>query len=256
MTYRNYLIKNNPTSSYLLRIKIPKDLRYYFDGKIGFTMSLKNGIHSQSVVFAQILQMEVQSIFNSIRMGTMSKIDVSQIKDILRDKIERTLSHSQWVVTDTNTFVESKVKKKIDEINDEERILKTQIEQNYDVVLEHIEKEIERILKKKNLTVDTKSLEFNQLRKQFLELRLIRNTWKKELLEDSGKSIEDFRKEIYKKFNIEEEQLTPVVATDNQIIKDSEVQEPVGDDSQKLSEMKEDSVGERLLSGFSSKSTR
>jgi hypothetical protein len=47
MTYRNYLIKNNPTSSYLLRIKIPKDLRYYFDGKIGFTMSLKNGIHSQ-----------------------------------------------------------------------------------------------------------------------------------------------------------------------------------------------------------------
>jgi len=52
MTYRNYLIKNNPTSSYLLRIKIPKDLRYYFDGKIGFTMSLKNGIHSQSIGFA------------------------------------------------------------------------------------------------------------------------------------------------------------------------------------------------------------
>ena len=68
MTYRSYLIKNTPNSSYLLRIKIPKDLRYYFDGKIGFTMSLKNGIHSQSVVFAQILQLEVQSIFNSIRI--------------------------------------------------------------------------------------------------------------------------------------------------------------------------------------------
>jgi len=53
--------------------------------------------------------------------------------------------------------------------------------------------------------LDSKSLEFNQLRKQFLELRLIRNTWKKELLEDSGKSIEDFRKEIYKKFNIKDE---------------------------------------------------
>jgi len=47
MTYRSYLIKNTPNSSYLLRIKIPKDLRYYFDGKIGFTMSLKNGIHIQ-----------------------------------------------------------------------------------------------------------------------------------------------------------------------------------------------------------------
>ena len=258
MTYRNYLIKNNPTSSYLLRIKIPKDLRYYFDGKIGFTMSLKNGIHSQSIVFAKILQLEVQSIFNSIRMGTMSKINVNQIKDILRNKIERTLTHSQWVVTDTNTFVESEVKDKIEEINGEERILKTQIEQNYDGVLEHIEKEIARIIKSRNLTLDSKSLEFNQLRKQFLELRLIRNTWKKELLEDSGKSIEDFREEIYKKFNIKDEPTDLVTASkDNQIINDSVITEPPKkDDSPKLSEMKDDFLGERLLSGFSPKSTR
>ena len=280
MTYRNYLIKNNPTSSYLLRIKIPKDLRYYFDGKIGFTMSLKNGIHSQSIVFAKILRLEVQSIFNSIRVGTMSKINVNQIKDILRNKIERTLTHSQWVVTDTNTFVESEVKDKIEEINGEERILKTQIEQNYDGVLEHIEKEIARIIKSRNLTLDSKSLEFNQLRKQFLELRLIRNTWKKELLEDSGKSIEDFRKEIYKKFNIKDEPTdldlllklqtsesilgsrthsNDLVTTskDNQIINDSVITEPPKkDDSPKLSEMKGDFLGERLLSGFSPKSTR
>jgi len=258
MTYRNYLIKNNPTSSYLLRIKIPKDLRYYFDGKIGFTMSLKNGIHSQSIGFAKILRLEVQSIFNSIRVGTMSKINVNQIKDILRNKIERTLTHSQWVVTDTNTFVESEVKDKIEEINGEERILKTQIEQNYDGVLEHIEKEIARIIKSKNLTLDSKSLEFNQLRKQFLELRLIRNTWKKELLEDSGKSIEDFRNEIYKKFNIKDEPTDLVTASkDNQIINDSVITEPPKkDDSPKLSEMKDDFLGERLLSGFSPKSTR
>ena len=191
-------------------------------------------------------------------MGTMSKINVNQIKDILRNKIERTLTHSQWVVTDTNTFVESEVKDKIEEINGEERILKTQIEQNYDGVLERIEKEIARIIKSRNLTLDSKSLEFNQLRKQFLELRLIRNTWKKELLEDSGKSIEDFRKEIYKKFNIKDEPTDLVPdSKDNQIINDSVITEPPKkDDSPKLSEMKDDFVGERLLSGFSPKSTR
>jgi len=191
-------------------------------------------------------------------VGTMSKINVNQIKDILRNKIERTLTHSQWVVTDTNTFVESEVKDKIEEINGEERILKTQIEQNYDGVLEHIEKEIVRIIKSKNLTLDSKSLEFNQLRKQFLELRLIRNTWKKELLEDSGKSIEDFRNEIYKKFNIKDEPTDLVTASkDNQIINDSVITEPPKkDDSPKLSEMKDDFLGERLLSGFSPKSTR
>ena len=261
MTYRNYLIKNNPTSSYLLRIKIPKDLRYYFDGKIGFTMSLKNGIHSQSIVFAKILRLEVQSIFNSIRVGTMSKINVNQIKDILRNKIERTLTHSQWVVTDTNTFVESEVKDKIEEINGEERILKTQIEQNYDGVLEHIEKEIARIIKSKDLTIDSKSLEFKELRKQFLELRLIRSKWKKELLEDSGKSVNDFRNEIYKKFNIEEEKLTPVIEnyapepTQPYLVEKEDKPSQI-DVSPKLSEMKEEFIGERLLSGFSPKSTR
>jgi len=253
-------------------------LREYF-GRNQFKISLKNGIHSQSLLFAKVLYLEVQSIFSSIRMGTISKITVKQVKDILKDKIERTLNHSKHIVVDTNTFIESEVKDKIEEINGEERILRTQLEQNYDGVLEHIEKEITRILKNKDLTIDSKSLEFKELRKQFLELRLIRSKWKKELLEDSGKSVNDFRNEIYKKFNIKDEPTdldllaklqtsesilgsrilrNDLVTTskDNQIIKDSEVQEPVGDVSPKLSEMKEEFIGERLLSGFSPKSTR
>jgi integrase len=257
MTYRSYLVRKNSSSSYLLNIKIPRDLREYF-GRNQFKISLKNGIHSQSLLFAKVLYLEVQSIFSSIRMGTISKITVKQVKDILKDKIERTLNHTKHIVVDTNTFIESEVKDKIEEINGDERILRTQLEQNYDGVLEHIEKEIARIIKSRNLTLDSKSLEFNQLRKQFLELRLIRNTWKKELLEDSGKSIEDFRKEIYKKFNIKDEPTDLVTASkDNQIINDSVITEPPKkDDSPKLSEMKDDFLGERLLSGFSPKSTR
>ena len=257
MTYRSYLVRKNSSSSYLLNIKIPRDLREYF-GRNQFKISLKNGIHSQSLLFAKVLYLEVQSIFSSIRMGTISKITVKQVKDILKDKIERTLNHSKHIVVDTNTFIESEVKDKIEEINGEERILRTQLEQNYDGVLEHIEKEIARIIKSKDLTIDSKSLEFKELRKQFLELRLIRSKWKKELLEDSGKSVNDFRNEIYKKFNIEDEPTDLVTASvDNQIINDSVITEPPKkDDSPKLSEMKDDFLGERLLSGFSPKSTR
>ena len=138
MTYRSYLVRKNSSSSYLLNIKIPRDLREYF-GRNQFKISLKNGIHSQSLLFAKVLYLEVQSIFSSIRMGTISKITVKQVKDILKDKIERTLNHSKHIVVDTNTFIESEVKDKIEEINGEERILRTQLEQNYDGVLEHIE---------------------------------------------------------------------------------------------------------------------
>ena len=260
MTYRSYLIRKNSSSSYLLNIKIPRDLREYF-GRNQFKISLNSGIHSQSLLFAKVLYLEVQSIFSSIRMGTISKITVKQIKDILRDKIERTLNHSKHIVVDTNTFIESEVKDKIEEINGEERILRTQLEQNYDGVLEHIEKEIARIIKSKDLTIDSKSLEFKELRKQFLELRLIRSKWKKELLEDSGKSVNDFRNEIYKKFNIEGEQLTPVIEnyapepTQPYLVEKDDKPSQI-DVSPKLSEMKEEFIGERLLSGFSPKSTR
>ena len=260
MTYRSYLVRKNSSSSYLLNIKIPRDLREYF-GRNQFKISLKNGIHSQSLLFAKVLYLEVQSIFSSIRMGTISKITVKQVKDILKDKIERTLNHSKHIVVDTNTFIESEVKDKIEEINGEERILRTQLEQNYDGVLEHIEKEIARIIKSKDLTIDSKSLEFKELRKQFLELRLIRSKWEKELLEDSGKSVNDFRNEIYKKFNIEEEKLTPVIEnyapepTQPYLVEKEDKPSQI-DVSPKLSEMKEEFIGERLLSGFSPKSTR
>ena len=260
MTYRSYLVRKNSSSSYLLNIKIPRDLREYF-GRNQFKISLKNGIHSQSLLFAKVLYLEVQSIFSSIRMGTISKITVKQVKDILKDKIERTLNHSKHIVVDTNTFIESEVKDKIEEINGEERILRTQLEQNYDGVLEHIEKEIARIIKSKDLTIDSKSLEFKELRKQFLELRLIRSKWKKELLEDSGKSVNDFRNEIYKKFDIEGEQLTPVIEnyapepTQPYLVEKEDKPSQI-DVSPKLSEMKEEFIGERLLSGFSPKSTR
>ena len=260
MTYRSYLVRKNSSSSYLLNIKIPRDLREYF-GRNQFKISLNSGIHSQSLLFAKVLYLEVQSIFSSIRMGTISKITVKQIKDILRDKIERTLNHSKHIVVDTNTFIESEVKDKIEEINGEERILRTQLEQNYDGVLEHIEKEIARIIKSKDLTIDSKSLEFKELRKQFLELRLIRSKWKKELLEDSGKSVNDFRNEIYKKFDIEGEQLTPVIEnyapepTQPYLVEKDDKPSQI-DVSPKLSEMKEEFIGERLLSGFSPKSTR
>ncbi|SVC14984.1 uncharacterized protein METZ01_LOCUS267838, partial [marine metagenome] len=189
-------------------------------------------------------------------MGTVSKISVEQIQEVLREKVERTLLHSQHIVTDTNTFIDSEVQKKIKEIDEEEDLLKSQIERNYEQVLEHIEKEVQGVLKRKELSIDEKSLEFKQLRKQFLELRLIRNTWKKELLNESGKNIEDIRKEIFQKFSIKDEpqsiqeiQTSPTI---KETVKTTSVEK---DGSPKFSEVKDEFIRERLLSGFSPKST-
>ena len=192
-----------------------------------------------------MVYLEVQSIFESVRMGSVSKISVEQIQEILREKVERTLLHSQHIVTDTNTFIDSEVQKKIKEIDEEEDLLKSQIERNYEQVLEHIEKEVQGVLKRKELSIDEKSLEFKQLRKQFLELRLIRNTWKKELLNESGKNIEDIRKEIFQKFSIKDEpqstqeiQTTPTI---KETVKTTSVEK---DGSPKFSEVNDEFIRE------------
>jgi len=126
MNYRNYLVRKSPSTYFFPLIKIPKDLRVYF-GRNQFKVYLKNGIRSESFLFPKILFHQIQSIFEEVRIGSISKITVNQIKEILKDKIDRTLIHSQHIVSDTNTFIESEVKKKIDEINDEERLLRTQV---------------------------------------------------------------------------------------------------------------------------------
>ena len=256
MTYRSYLIRKTPHTSYLFRIKIPQDLRGFFEGRTQFKISLKNGIHSESIIYSKIVYLEVQSIFESVRMGTVSKITVEEIQEILRDKIERTLLHSQHIVTDTNTFIEKEVQKKIKEIDEEEVLLNSQIEQNYEKVLEHIEKEVQGVLKRREFSIDEKSLEFKQLRKQFLELRLIRSSWKKELLKDSGKKIDEIRKEIYQKFNIKEEPPTSQeIQTTPKIKQTFETKTVEKDGSPKISEVRDEFLRERLLSGFSPKST-
>ena len=64
MTYRSYLIRKNPFSSYLFRIRIPIDLRDFFDGRSQFKISLRNGIKSQSIIFSKIVYLEVQSFLS------------------------------------------------------------------------------------------------------------------------------------------------------------------------------------------------
>ena len=127
LTYRNYLIRDTPSSTYLFRILIPKDLRDYFGGRTSFKVSLRNGIKNECLIFSKLLYLEVQSIFKEIRMGKESNITLKQIQEILREKIERTILHSRHFVTDTNTFIESEVKKRIEEVENYEELLKTRI---------------------------------------------------------------------------------------------------------------------------------
>ena len=84
MNYRDYIVRKNASSSFFFFIRIPKDLRPYF-GRNQFKISLKNGIRSESILYAKILFHQVQSIFDDIRMGSIAKITITQIKEISQE---------------------------------------------------------------------------------------------------------------------------------------------------------------------------
>lgn len=65
-----------------------------------------------------------------------------------------------------------------------------------------IENEIDKILITQNLEPNKKNVEYKGLVRRWIELKLIRQDWKRELLNKSGKTDEDIRNEIDKEWKL------------------------------------------------------
>ena len=132
----------------------------------------------------------------------MRDITIDDVKRILRDKVEQTLKHINHYHWDTNRFDEEEVQKRIAETLKKEQELKDHLKKDYKGTLNKIEKEIEEILKKENIIQDKKNVDYKGLIGRWTELRLLRESWKKKLLSEEGKTIEDFKKDLDVKWKI------------------------------------------------------
>ena len=137
-----------------------------------------------------------------MRQGNMRDITIDDVKRILRDKVEQTLKHIHHYHWDTNRFDDEEVLKRITETQKKEQELKDHLKKDYKGTLSRIEKEVEEIFKKENITQDKKNVDYKGLIGRWTELRILRESWKKELLNDEGKTTEDFKKELEEKWKI------------------------------------------------------
>ena len=129
----------------------------------------------------------------------MRDITIDDVKRILRDKVEQTLKHIHHYHWDTNRFDDEEVLKRITETQKKERELKDHLKKDYKGTLGRIEKEVEKILKKENIIQDKKNVDYMGLIGRWTELRILRESWKRELLNDEGKTTEDFKKDLDEK---------------------------------------------------------
>ena len=190
-----------PYQQFQFRCIIPKDLEMVFPQR-EIRLSLKSSLYSQSKIISTNLYNLSQFIFREVREGKMKDITLEDVKNILRVEVRKSLLHIHHYEFGTNVFSKDKLNESRSRVDKEEERLREKLEKDYKGTIDLIEREVDKILITQDLEPDKKNVEYKKLVRRWIELKLMRQDWKRDLLTDSGKTDEDFRNEIDEKWKL------------------------------------------------------
>ena len=203
MTYTHLVSKKSKSSIHFhFRSIIPKDLISYFNEKTVFQISLIGVRNCESLLLSLRLKRIVQQIYSDIRSG-MKNLSLEDIKEILRIEVRKSILHSSHIseghneIYDSMRKVESREKIYSREINIRKSLLT-----NSNEVKESVDKKLQTILESLEITLDKQSLNYKKLRSSFIDLYLLRFKWIKDMMDESGRTDEDFRREVDEKLDM------------------------------------------------------
>ena len=203
MTYTHLVSKKSKSSIHFhFRSIIPKDLISYFNEKTVFQISLIGVRNCESLLLSLRLKRIVQQIYSDIRSG-MKNLSLEDIKEILRIEVRKSILHSSHIseghneIYDSMRKIESREKIYSREINIRKSLLTGSNE-----VKESVDKKLQTILESLEITLDKQSLNYKKLRSSFIDLYLLRFKWIKDMMDESGRTDEDFRREVDEKLDM------------------------------------------------------
>ena len=173
-----------PYQYFLFRCIVPKDLIGVLKQN-EIRVSLGNTLYSHSKIISINLYNLCQYIFTEIREGYMKEITLEDVKNILRIEVRKSLMHIHHYEYGTNVYDDKKLNESISRIDDNEEKLRDRLEKDYRGTVELIEQEIDKILITQNLKPNKKNIEYAGLVRRWIDLKLIRQNWKRDLLTDS-----------------------------------------------------------------------
>tara|TARA_B100000586_G_scaffold232380_1_gene181716 strand:- start:557 stop:1018 length:462 start_codon:yes stop_codon:yes gene_type:complete len=132
----------------------------------------------------------------------MKDLTLEDIKEILRIEVRKSILYSHQVSEESNKHSERGVHKSIGHVLDLETNLKQKVDSNLGQYREDVELKLEKILTSLDIKVDKGSVDFKKLRNKFIDLYLMRLDWVKELINNTGRSDDDFRREVDEKLNM------------------------------------------------------
>ena len=184
----------NSGNSYYFRAYIPHDLVQQVGGQKSFRISLQSGIPSQSKRLCRSLSKTLENIFNEIRSG-MRSLTIADIKEILRIEIRKSILHSRHVHLGTNEFSEESVQESLKHQRNRKENLKSTLQQNLKEYESRIDETLEAILSGKEIEIHRNSVDYKQLRRNFVRIHNLRLKWIEDLLENKGRKDSDLEAE-------------------------------------------------------------
>ena len=202
MTYTHLVTKRSKSSIHFhFRSIIPVDLISYFNETRVFQISLIGVRNGETLLLSLRLKSIVQQLYSDIRFG-MKKLTLEDIKEILRIEVRKSILYSHQVSEESDKHSERGSHKSIGYVLDLETQLKQRIEWNLGEYRKDIELKLEKILTSLDIKVDKGSVDFKKLRNKFIDLYLMRFSWMKELIKNTGRTDDDFRIEVDEKLNM------------------------------------------------------
>ena len=190
----NLVYARKSGDTYYFRSFIPKDLIDHFGGLREFRLSLKCAIKSRSVKITRVLSKIVSKIYEEIRQG-MKSLEIEDIKEILRIEIRKQILHAHHVDLGTNKWDDSGVEKSLDSIQKKETNIKDVLKSDLKSYQREVDEKLEGILSSMDIRVEKDSVDYKTLRNHFIDLYLLRHDWMRELVEKTGKTDDQFRRD-------------------------------------------------------------
>ena len=148
------------------------------------------------------LNRTLDRLYDQIRQG-MKELSIEDIKEILRTEIRKQILHAHHVYEGTNRWEEDGIKQSLKTIDQKESNLKETIKTDLRSYQGEVDEKLDAILHSLDIQSNKDSVDFKKLRNLFIDLYLMRHDWMRELINQTGKTDDDFRRDAQTKLGLE-----------------------------------------------------
>jgi integrase len=196
------LRKSGSKKYFHFRGRVPKDLISNFGGRKQFQISLNNVRNGETLLVSTSLITLTEQLFDDIRKG-MKTLSLEDIKEILKVEVRKSILHSHRVRLGTNKYDPKKVEDSLVSVSSREEKMKQKLKDDLKTYEGMLDEKLNKIFQSLDIEFDNNSINYLQLRTHFIDLYLLRFDFIRSLINETGRTDDDFRREVEENLKLE-----------------------------------------------------